>query len=156
MTNTRLESVRHFVDHYIAELESWQVEHDDAMRSYALADRASFLVFLIGRIEKLDESIRESYLVKNGAYDDEAEKFESRLYTEWYWEAKRCLIDSEALEKQGGLVEGLAEFRQNVREVAGILTVDADFFAGSDLDNLRDAAVDAHRNGETEPLENCD
>jgi hypothetical protein len=154
MSDTRLESVRRFRDLYRRGLEDWQVKHDDAMRSYDLAHRAGYLVFAVGGIERLDESIRESVLVRNEPCDEEAENFVHRLYAEWFRDAKRCLLDGEELERDGYPVKGLCALRHNVREVGGILTPDEDFFAGKDLQDLRDAAIDSHRNGHTQPLEN--
>ena len=45
-----------------------------------------------------------------------------------------------------------ARLLENLAEADGILTDDREFFAGDDLARLRDAAIDDHRAGLTEPM----
>lgn len=146
----RLESVRRYLDRCEEQPETWKVDHDAAMRCFAIQEASAFLVFVHGRISLLDENIRLSILSKKAPYNAELEENVFGLYRQWQEAAKKLLEGVEFCENEGYEVEGAIDLRQCLQETCGILTPDAEFF--SDLSKLRDAAIELHRNGLTEDL----
>ena len=71
------------------------------------------------------------------------------FYRTWSKHADRVLAILDRLESEGHAFRGTDEYRRHCREARGLLTSDAEFFAGDALVALRDEAIDEHREGRT-------
>jgi hypothetical protein len=70
-------------------------------------------------------------------------------YRAWLLPTGDLLARIKELESRNYVVTGAEKFRDNCREVRGLLTDDTDFFDGDSLSELQDRAIDAHSEGRT-------
>ena len=140
---------------YDREIEQWRQDHDAAMqcRDFELLLKLGIDVYeTLGRIDTAVSAAAlrgergEADLV---AVDD--------LYRIWLSLAEAVERRLDEFEQAGFRVEFAETFRTARREVQGVLTPDADFFRDDNLADVRladvrDAAIDSHRRGETDDL----
>jgi hypothetical protein len=151
-TDFDFDFIRSEVRLYQAESEAWKLAHRSAMRCRALERRIAFGVFIFKQITRVDEDWRKEMFAGGLPFSEQIETAITEAYRNWGAACVPFLRAIDDMAAEGYEVEGAAEFRHCCREVRGILTSDKDFFCGSEFATLRDAAVEAHRNGTTEGI----
>ncbi len=138
------------IEAYGREVERWRLEHDDAMkcRDFELLLKLGLDAF--ETLNRIDAEVTAS--VFRGERDQADIGFVELVYRLWRVPAIEVERRLEDFERSGFRVEFADEDRAACREVDGLLTSDAGFFRGDALVELRDAAIEAHRRGETEDL----
>lgn len=99
-------------------------------------------------IRNFDERWHLQVFQKKLPYDRETDLAIRTLYELWHVTGQRVLETIALFEKEGLEVDGAEDFKSYHREAEGILTPDAEFYAGAALVKLRDDAMDSHRRGE--------
>ena len=82
-------------------------------------------------------------------FDPSEERSLGDAYRRWLDPRDEVIVAIEAFEAAYGPLRGADELRRNYREVLGVLADDNEFFAGPDLAEKCDAAIDAQRSGKT-------
>jgi hypothetical protein len=136
---------------YKAQTEAWRKEHAGAMLCRQIEDGVALGLFLFDRLCRRDEALQERVFAGEVG-EEEAGPLRGQLEAELTLlrEVGLIAVDVIGLVEAGGYtVERADEYRRMVREVAGMLTPDAEFFRHDKLVELRDQALEAHRRGET-------
>ncbi len=157
MTSTQPRSRVRYTENEVSRLRTdvaeWKVEHDalsgDCWVWEDLVIKANH-VYL--RIMELDEDFRDCFLVQGATYDPGLNDAIQKLVRDWHEIAIEILPQVERLERKYKSFEGSVDFRRNFAEVKDILTPDHVFFGGDQLTELRDRAIEANRDGQTEIL----
>ena len=149
----RVESVRRHVKSYEERADAWKVDHDVATHCYEVEENIAYGIFVFERISRFDEDLHDGFFKEAIAFSAEAVNDVEQLYRQWSVVGENCIKAIEDLERRGYRVEGAEAFRQRIQEAKGAATPDNQFFAGESLAILRDDAIDAHRQGQTEALE---
>ncbi len=131
-------------------MEQWKKEHDDAMKCFRLEEVLAFGLSIYHFINQVDENWRIKVHRNLVSYDAGMENAIADLYRWWLKPCGHLLSQIEAFERNGFDVTGAKEFLSASREVKGILTADAEFFADDGLTRLKDAALEDHSQGKTE------
>lgn len=143
-----IDSVRSEVQFY-REQSTWTNSSDDVQLRLKVEETIALGLFVFDRITRLDEQQRAEVLRGAAPHDAATEKAIEELYRSWSASCAGTLQASAGLEQRGFQVQGAEEFRLRFGEVRGILTPDHEFFSSKPLQDLRDAAIDEHRRGET-------
>jgi uncharacterized protein with von Willebrand factor type A (vWA) domain len=160
--SSRLNTVRRCLRSCEAGWEQWKDDHDLAIVCCDVQEQLALLNYLFERINRADEAAREAVFAGRQDHSPEFDAELESIYRQWSEVSSKYLDIVGKLESQGFNVEGADEMRGRLREVAGLLTSDDQFFTPDDagqssriekLVQLRDEALAAHRRGETEEME---
>lgn len=133
--------------------EPWKVEHDARMECFQIEDAITAGNALFALVSEYDFQWHERVMSGVWPYSEASERPPEALYRLWLGAAERVLERAETRTREGHAIKGLEEYRDNVREARGVLTPDDDFFTSEELADLRDAAIEDHRAGLTEPMD---
>jgi hypothetical protein len=131
------------------ESELWKRDHALAMAYYDFQDFLEFGINFFDSLTKIDEDWRLRVLKHELEYDPVVADKILGLYKMFLADCTEIERMVSLLEQTFGNVVNAAEFRSRYREARGIVTPDEQFFVGDALVNLRDAAIEENRNGET-------
>lgn len=146
----KMKAARYQVKAADANFEAWKIEYKKAQKVYDAQDQIEGMNRIFEAVYELDTAI--SAICHSGKVECEKVLAQMRkLYSHLLKSAKRIDRFARRLELDGYKVNGLDGLRNNINEVEGILTDDAEFF-GDALTDIRDSAIDAHRAGQTEPM----
>ena len=131
-------------------------ESDDLMRRHAEAidcrDCEDFLqlgIEAFNWLGRADQTIRQEVFAGRLEHDPEVDSALAALYSEWL---KPCGYAEHwvAVQRERGFrVDNLEEFRKCCREAQAIAEANAGLLENDAIVELRDAAIDAYRKGET-------
>lgn len=137
----------------VASGETVRADVPAALACFDLADLVVQGAAVLDSIHCLDHDWRFSVFEKRLVYSEAFERRIARLYQVWYETSTDVIALYDCLssdyQKQGFNLQAVERLRSACREVAGLLTDDEAFFTHPKLVALRDAAIDAHRNGQT-------
>lgn len=143
--------------HGIAEgVEQWKIDHDEAQVCFQLQEAIKLTVFCCERI--LDVADKTRLAAFQGKINDET--FEKRqAHFDLMFNALRFVVsklasEAKKCENHGYEIEGIEALREWKRNLEAFATPDDQFFTG--LVAARDAAINQHREGLTEPMECLD
>jgi hypothetical protein len=130
--------------------DQWDVKADGY--SDQLEGVTSFLdLFIRQGLEVLEGVHRSDTAFRLRLFENKAEIAEESIildqYRGWLNSARLVLKHLDRVERDGGRIESAPRFRKAVQEIEGVLTDDADFFAGEPLEQLGRSALDEHRSG---------
>lgn len=124
-----------------------------ARACFDLADLIVQGLAVLESIHSLDHDWRLLVYEKRLLYSEGFERRIGRLYQMWHETSTDVLALYECVsndyQKQGFETQPIERLRSACREIEGLLTDDEAFFKDQKLVELRDAAIDAHRNGKT-------
>jgi hypothetical protein len=100
-------------------------------------------------ISTVDENWHAAMLEGKDEYDPNDEKVIRAYYSAWLQPAEDIMTEVETLTGRNLPVYGAEEFLRNCNEARNLLKPDAEFFKDDAFVNLRDEAIDAHREGRT-------
>lgn len=150
---SRINFAEREVDRYQEDVNAWKPEHDPLNTDFWIwEDLVAKANFIFGRILELDTDIQEGVLTGKFEFDEEADVKVRDLLRQWSEVSVKVLQHVVQLEKLFGDVEGAQVLRANMKQAQSMLTPDSEFFNSEQLVELRDAAIEAHRSGQTEPL----
>jgi hypothetical protein len=148
---TRAEMYRRQFTAEIKDAAAPPTDASSAVLCFDLADSVSQGVDLFRSINQLDEDWRLMVFGEALPYDAAFENRIGKLYRFWLDTTQAVLAAYERLATtyaaRGFDMRPVEALYSAVREVAGLLTDDARFFAHDQLVDLRDAAIDAHQAG---------
>ncbi len=149
----RIKKTEKEIDRFREDVEDWE-KTEDALDEDCRAreDLIAKANFLFGRILALDEDYQEVVLTRDVAFDAGLDESIRSLLNQWFHLSRHLDKDARDVEGGYGVLDGVRDLRRNIRNAASILTPDDAFFRGDRLTALRDAAIDDHRAGLTEPL----
>jgi hypothetical protein len=150
-TKERIEFARKCVQRYREDIAEWQAKHTAVHECWLCEDLISDANHLFGRINDLDVWLHETVFRQPDSYNAQADTLLTDLYRGWLEISRTLLPFAEEMGRDYKTVSGLETFRRNVSEAEGILTDDATFFAGENLDRLEQQALAEHQAGRTEP-----
>lgn len=130
--------------------ESWKIRHITEMNRRDSFER--FFAAVLERfrlIAKLDELLNAGWACGSISYDAEDERELSQYYRTWLETAEPVARELKKYRLAGFLMTGSNEFLVHLENARGICTPDEEFFAGENLEELRDAAVDAYQADKT-------
>lgn len=130
--------------------ESWKIRHSTEMNRRDSFER--FFAAVLERfrlIAKLDELLNAGWACGSISYDAEDERELSQYYRTWLEIAEVVASELEEHRLAGFSMTGSDEFLVHLENARGICTPDEVFFAGENLEELRDDVVDAYLAGET-------
>jgi hypothetical protein len=130
--------------------EQWKANHGAAMSCRNVEDLVRLCIETVEWINREEENWRSSILSGVTSYSEAEERSFATMYERWLRMCRDFLKPILRLESQGFVVDMADRFRAHIREIEGILTPDAQFFAADALVRLRDEAIDEHRRGEGE------
>jgi hypothetical protein len=164
--SSRLNAVRRCLRSCEERRELWKEDHDLAMVCCDVQEQLALLSYLFERINRADEAVREAVFAGREDHSPEFDSELENIYREWADVAGKYLSIVRKLESQGFSVEEAGELRSRLREAIGLLTPDDQFFTPDNapeaggrpsrvekLVQFRDEALEAHRRGETEEME---
>ncbi len=134
------------IEAYINVAKGWNLDQSQAYTFEALLQRG---ILCFDMVTKLDEDWRAAVLKEPTEYTKEMSDRLRNLYRIWSRPCPSVLERLTQFERAGFTVKCAEEFRSRCREAEGILTSDAEFFADDELVDLRDRAIDQHRQGQT-------
>lgn len=141
---------------YRSQVESGEKSGSDVPPARACFDLADLIVqglAVLESIHSLDHDWRFLVYEKRLVYSEAFERRIGRLYQMWYETSADVIAVYDCIsidyQKQGFDTQPIERLRSACREVEGLLTDDEAFFKDQKLVELRDAAIDAHRNGKT-------
>ncbi len=140
--------VRREVELYRDYSELWKTEHNRAMACYKFEDLLAKGIQAFEDINRYDELYRSGVYSGRVKSDQKVVDGIKSLYALWLLPRDYLTRRMRALEKDGFKIKNAKEFRSCCREAVGILTPDEEFFQGEKLVQLRDAAIDANRQGD--------
>ncbi len=141
------------VDRYQDDVNARKPEHDPRNTdSCVWEDLVAKANFLFGRILELDSDIQECVLSGKSEFDEATDSMVRDVLRQWGEVSLDVLQHVVGLENVYGDLEGAQVLRANVKQARSILTPDSEFFNSEQLVELRDAAIEAHRSGQTESL----
>ncbi len=129
--------------------ESWALNHAEAADCRDLEAMLLEDAIFLDRLTRLDADWHSDVFRGAASYDASFEEKIFRLYQAWEKSGEKTLERIEEWEDLGCQVVGAEGFRAVLEEVRGMLTPDAEFFDTEALTARQDAAIDAHRRGET-------
>ena len=150
MSQQRFGVVSNRVTAFREEVESWKTDHDLAMKCMDFESLLQAGLSVLDAIHSIDERCALAVRSGQAIADDDIQEAITRLYEDWSVPCARVLQKLPEFEHAGYAVKYAPEIRAASREVAGILTKDADFFVGDAIVDLRDEAIDAHRENRLE------
>ena len=130
--------------------ENWKVGHDQAMKA---CDRFE-LTLGVGverfhLISKIDEMWNSAVACGTLAHDPTDEREITELYRQWLNVAENVAAELADYRLAGIPFNRATEFSTCLENARGICTPDEQFFAGPNLEAMRDRAIDAYEAGET-------
>src|SRR5262245_48565348 len=145
-------ALRKHMEAYEATPKEWKQEHLDAMLCFDVEDSIEFGLFILERINDLDEDVRMD------GYGDQFSPVEfaklcaeiEGLYGKWLTASEVHEKAIDLLEQMSFKVERSDDLRREIKQTRAMLTPDSAYFAGDKLVNLRDEAIESHARGETE------
>lgn len=151
-----MELARAVIGHEIAAYEEksefWKSHHDLAMRCFDFCDLLSAGIKHYQDVCRLDEEWRQVVLRKPELYEAGFDQGISGLFSALASVMFR-VESSDAMkffEAQFGVGEAEG-YRKCCRELRDMLTSDEEFFDSPKLEQLRDEAIEANREGRCEP-----
>jgi len=147
-----LNYVRANLQMYGRDTDAWKRDHKDAMACYAFQDHLQVGIEIFDSITRFDEDWRLRVFRGHVPHDASVEDEIRDAYQKWLQPCSRVEKVLRKFERLFGEVKYAAEFRSRHAEAQGILTPDDKFFANDSLTNLRDAAIDEHRRGDTQDV----
>ncbi len=116
-----------------------------------LERKLNYIILRFKNASKDSERWRRLVLDGKVEFSSYRENCARKFYIGWlkYCQPRLAAIDS--FENDGHKIANADEFRKCVEACRGILTPDSEYF--TELHDLRDAAIDEHREGRTLPLE---
>jgi len=133
----------------------WKTDHDDAMACMEFECILKFGMSLFDGIVALDEKLREAAL-SQGSVDETLNTLigEMDLLVEWWLKpCKQVEAEIKRFSRLGYAVDGAEEFRKRHAEAKWILEDAESAFGDQRMVELRDAAIDDLRKGNTSPVE---
>lgn len=128
-------------------------ESNATVACFEMADLVKEGVAIFESINSLDDDSRVLVYENHIQYSASFHKRLRRLYDKWHTITASVIGLYSQLEQayvsRGFEADPVSRLQSAYREVSGLLTDDAKFFTGDVLVELRDAAIDAHRRGET-------
>lgn len=115
----------------------------------SLGDALMVGVALSFLLDKTDNELRLAVMESKAPYDAAEELEVEALYRAWLAPATTMLARVAASEECGHAIRYAEQFRRCVAEAAAALGDDTEFFGSDESAALRDAAIDAHREGRT-------
>ena len=154
MTQTvkRLQYARAGLRLFGHDTEHWKTGHTDAMACYEFEDHLQSGIEIFDSITRFDEDRRLRVLKGQIPYDASTEQQIQGLYKDWLQPSALAATILEHYESLFGDVKHADEFRSRYSEAKGIVTPDNEFFSDDTLVELRDAAIDEHRRGDTQDV----
>jgi hypothetical protein len=108
-TERRFESARRHLDVFE---ESWQPDHDAAMRCRDFEDFLAELVMIFRIVDRACRTRREDVYRGEQEPDPDDDRFEKQLYERWLRAAERAAVNLGRFEREFPSVVGSEEFRE--------------------------------------------
>jgi hypothetical protein len=133
-----------------AETETWKDQHDKAVLCFEIEEFIAWGNRIFQGLSEDDAHWHGSVFFNQKVSFSKCllEKLE-QLYRDWLTASERIMSTIGDLEGWGFEIRGVEEFRRNCREVRGMFAPDDEFFQSDSLVELRDEAIDEHRQGKT-------
>ncbi len=136
-----------------SEADKFRQNSADSSLCFDLAEIVDQGCGLYHSVNKLDEDWRTMIADRRCEYDSALEARLEKLYHDWLGTSRAVLDIYRAVESQyanfGYDLAQIDDLHRAVREVEGIFTKDSGFFCSDKFVELRDAAIDDHRGGNT-------
>lgn len=143
------DEIGQFLAAYSAQAERWKRDHVEAMECRDLEQLLLMGLFLSLSIDLIDTNWRTAMLGGQVEFDPAEEAEILGHYRTWLAPAADILARIEAMEAAGYKVQWADQFRRAHRDARAVFTADSEFFSSDALVELRDTAIDAHREGRT-------
>lgn len=145
-----------YCDQAESEADMVIAESNVALVCFDMTDLVLQGVALYDSINSLDNDWMTMVFEGCESYNAVLDRRIERLYRKWFDTSSLVLSLHSRIEKEyvdrGFDTDPVARLRSAVHEVKNSLADDADFFSHPRLEELRDAAIDAHQNGATEVI----
>lgn len=150
---SRINFAKREVGRYQEDVDDWKPELDQRNTEFWVwEDLVAKANFLFGRILELDTDIQEGVLTGKTEFDEAVDGQVRDVLRQWNEVSVTVLQQVVGLVTTSGDEEGAQVLRANVKQAQSILTSDSEYFSSEQLVQLRDAAIEAHRSGQTESL----
>jgi hypothetical protein len=140
------------IELYEDEMESWKIDHEEAMTCLDLEEAISLGIYAFKLVLKADQSHRRASFEGKMKFNEAWEKKTFELFRDWVKNTEAFVKTLELFEQKGFDVGRSNELRSLLSQAKDILTPDDDFFQGPKLDDLKKKAIKANRSGQTEDL----
>lgn len=132
---------------YVDVSQQWKADHQEALGCYKFEDILARGVQVFGLIVNTDENWRAAICAGRIQFEEAARDEILAAFRLWLQPCDAILQHLAYFEGAGFDVKHAYDFRSCVRECQGILTPDEQFFVDDRLVELRDEALDQHRDG---------
>ncbi len=153
MVSKRIEFTEEKLRIYREEAESWQAEHQQAMFCFDLHDILKEAIHYYQLITELELDWRDWSFENPDRFDAEIEKRIRSLFEMWHATSKNMsslLGDLEGQYRERGFDSNLMlEFRRCLQNAESVLADQHSYFVSDAMVNLRDAAIDDLKQGNT-------
>jgi len=127
--------------------ESWMEDHERVMSCFDVEDAIAYGNIIFQRLSEYDVTWHAEVFEDEIPYEEGEFNKIQQNYRDWLQVAKTWLPWIKHHEEKDYEVRGAVEFRENCRKATNLFVPDNQFFQGQKLVDLRDRAIDDHRDG---------
>lgn len=136
-----------------ATTEQWKQNYTEAMRCRDFEEWLSIGIETLEHLIRFDEGWRADVLSGELVYDPNQDELITKVLELWLDAARNVESQIAPFERRFGHVEHAARFRECFRMAQSMLTPDELYFTSEKLVAARDQAIDDHRRGATDDLD---
>lgn len=129
--------------------ESWKVDHKNTMAVFELEATINWGNSIFHSLSEYDATLHATVNRGQIPYDEDMFEAVRANYRTWLEVSESWLSVAEQYGKMGCEIRGIDRFRENCERARSIFVPDDQFFKDKALTDIRDKAIEDHRNGRT-------